>query len=186
MTLLAPPASGPPPEAPPDPPPEPAPHRAPEAGPRALVARVRQFVRYGMVSIVSTLVSLSVLGTLVATATMPAVWANVVATGVGTAPSFELNRRWVWGKRGRRSLAAEVGPFAVLSFAGLALSSAAVALAAHVAHADGLSGPWRTGLVEGANFAAFGSLWIAQFVILDRFLFARRGGFHSREALPTS
>jgi DNA-binding CsgD family transcriptional regulator len=51
----------------------------------------------------------------------------VIATSAGIVPSFELNRRWVWSKRGSRSLGREIGPLCVLSFAGLGLSTLAVA-----------------------------------------------------------
>ena len=132
---------------------------------------VRKLVRYGAVSVVSTAVSLSVLALLVFRNTVPAGWANVVATAAGTVPSFELNRRWVWGKSGRRSVVAEVVPFAALSLAGLLLSTVAVSLAAGWASRAHLGAGMRTLLVEVANVAAFGSLWIAQFVVLDRVLF---------------
>jgi len=140
-----------------------------------LAHRVWQVVRYGAVSIIATLTSMTVLGALLATATLTPGWANIVATGVGTVPSFELNRRWVWGRTGRRSVAAEIGPFCVLSFAGLALSTLLVSLAGRWADAAGLDALWRASAVEVANVAAFGSLWILQFLILDRVLFARRG-----------
>ena len=136
--------------------------------------RWRQLVRYGAVSVVATSVSLTVLGVLVWTRAMPATWANVVATAVGTVPSFELNRRWVWGKRGRRSLLGEVGPFCFLSFAGLALSTLAVGAAAGWAASAGVGDTVRTLVVEAANVAAFGSLWVVQFLVLDRVLFGRR------------
>ena len=131
-----------------------------------------KLVRYGAVSAISTTLSLAVLGGLVATRTLPAAWANVVATAVGTGPSFELNRRWVWGRSGRRSIAAEIGPFCALSFAGLALSTVAVGFAAAFARSAGFSSGMRTLAIEAANVTAFGSLWLAQFVILDRVLFA--------------
>ena len=83
------------------------------------MSRLRQWLRYGTVSIIATVTSMTVLGVLVTLTTMPAGWANVVATAVGTVPSFELNRRWVWGRTGKRSLRGEVGPFWILSFAGL-------------------------------------------------------------------
>jgi putative flippase GtrA len=137
-------------------------------------SRWRQLVRYGAVSAVATSVSLTVLGALVWTQAMPAVWANVVATAVGTVPSFELNRRWVWGKRGRRSLMAEIGPFCFLSFAGLALSTLAVGAAAGWAADAGVGDTVRTLVVEGASVAAFGTLWVLQFILLDRVLFGRR------------
>lgn len=141
--------------------------------------RLAQLVRYAAVSGIATATSLTVLGLLVLTRAAPAGWANLIATAVGTVPSFELNRRWVWNKRGHRSVGAEVAPFCALSFAGLALSTLAVHVVAVWADVNGLSNGLRTLLVEGANVAAFGSLWVAQFVILDRLLFRPR-----RVALP--
>jgi putative flippase GtrA len=135
------------------------------------VTVLRKLVRYGTVSVISTAVSLSVLGLLVFTDAVPAGWANVIATAAGTIPSFELNRRWVWGRSGRWSVLAEVVPFAALSLAGLALSTVAVSVAAGWAGRASLGAGMRTLLVEVANVAAFGSLWIAQFVVLDRVLF---------------
>jgi hypothetical protein len=76
----------------------------------------------------------------------------------------------VWRRRQARSLTREVGPFAGLSFAGLVVSTAAVTVAGHLA--AGLGTTPRTALVEAANVAAFGSLWVLQFVLLDRVLFA--------------
>ena len=140
---------------------------------RGFRPRVHQLVRYAAVSVIATSVSLCVLGALVATRAVPAVWANVIATAVGTVPSFELNRRWVWKKRGRRSVMAEIGPFCVLSFAGLALSTLAVGAAASWAASAGVGDTVRTLVVEGANVAAFGSLWVLQFLLLDRVLFGR-------------
>jgi putative flippase GtrA len=138
------------------------------------VNRVRQWLRYGAVSIIATLTSMTVLGVLVSATTMPAGWANVIATAVGTVPSFELNRRWVWQKTGKRSFRGEVGPFWILSFAGLALSTLAVSAAAAWATRAGVDAATRTVVIEAANVATFGALWIAQFLILDRILF--RGG----------
>jgi putative flippase GtrA len=135
------------------------------------VNRLRRWLRYGTVSVIATVTSLTVLGVLVSATTMPAGWANVIATAVGTVPSFELNRRWVWGKTGKRSLRGEVGPFWILSFAGLALSTLLVSVAAAWAAHAGVDATSRTILIEAASIAAFGSLWIAQFVILDRVLF---------------
>jgi putative flippase GtrA len=133
--------------------------------------RVAQWFRYGTVSLVATATSLTVLGVLVSTTGVPAALANVIATAVGTVPSFELNRRWVWRRTGRRSVRAEVLPFWLLSLAGLALSTLAVGAVAAWAGAAGLHRAARTVAIEVANFAAWGSLWLAQFVILDRFLF---------------
>jgi putative flippase GtrA len=132
-----------------------------------------KLVRYGAVSVISTTISLTVLGVLVFTGTVSPGWANVIATAVGTIPSFELNRRWVWGRTGRRSVMAEVGPFWALSFAGLGLSTLAVSVATHWAATAGMHAGMRALVAQAANVSAFGSLWVAQFVILDRTVFGR-------------
>jgi putative flippase GtrA len=138
---------------------------------RPRLGRLGQWLRYGTVSLIATTTSLTVLGVLVSTTAVPAGIANVIATAVGTFPSFELNRRWVWRRTGRRSMKAELLPFWVLSFTGLALSTVTVSLSAAWADSTGLDGFARTAVIELANVAAWGSLWVAQFVILDRFLF---------------
>lgn len=130
-------------------------------------------MRYCAVSAIATVTSLTVLGVLVATRTASPALANIVATAVGTVPSFELNRRWVWRKTGERSVAAEIAPFCALSFAGLLLSTFAVDVAARWASAIGLTGVMRTFAVELANVAAFGTLWVLQYVVLDRVLFGQ-------------
>jgi putative flippase GtrA len=136
------------------------------------VRLVPKLARYACVSVISTSVSLVVLGVLVGTGAMTAGWANVIATSVGTIPSFELNRRWVWGRRGHRSVLAEVGPFCALSFAGLALSTLAVHTAAGWASSAGLGSTARALAADAANVATFGTLWVIQYVLLDRVLFS--------------
>ena len=132
---------------------------------------IRRLLRYGTVSLVSTTLSMSILGALVYSQTMAAVWANVVATAAGTVPSFELNRRWVWGKSGRRSAMSEILPFCLLSAAGLVLSTAAVAVVTPIVTNLGYGPTARAVAADAANVAAFGSLWLVQFVVLDRVLF---------------
>jgi len=138
------------------------------------MVRLWQLVRYAAVSIVSTTVSQIVLASLVATRSTTAAWANIIATLVGVVPSFELNRRWVWGRTGRRSMAKEVVPFVAISAAGLALSTLAVAVTSRWADARQLSDAMRTMSVQAASLFAFGVVWVAQFVLLDRVLFRGR------------
>jgi putative flippase GtrA len=129
---------------------------------------VRRLVRYGSVSAVSTATTLLLLGLLVLLG-WPAVLSNVTATAVGTVPSFELNRRWVWGQGQNRSIARQVVPYCLLSLAGLVLSTVAV----HVA-SDATGGASRlvhTAAVEAANVGTYGLLWLIQFALCDRVLF---------------
>jgi putative flippase GtrA len=148
------------------------------------VRRLRQLLRYGAVSIVATTTSLVVLGILVTTRALSPGWANVVATAVGTVPSFELNRRWVWHRHGSASTRREVIPFVALSAAGLVLSTLAVSAAGRWTEAAGLSGASRTAAIQCASIVAFGTLWLAQFVILDRLLFADRSRVRQDRPVP--
>ena len=138
----------------------------------ALWGRRHQLARYCSVSVIATLTSQLVLVVLLLSGATSAGWANVVATAVGMVPSFVLNRRWVWGRRDQ-TRRREVVAFAAMSAAGLALSTFAVATAAQWAGAVGLSGLPRVAMCQFANLAAFGSLWVAQFWLLDRVLFGR-------------
>jgi putative flippase GtrA len=132
-------------------------------------AVLRRLIRYGSVSAISTATSLVILGVLVGLASFPAIWANVIATSIGTVPSFELNRRWVWAQRGRLSLLRQAAPFILLSFAGLLISTVAVHLAS--AATSDTTRLFHTAAVEMANVAAYGVLWLVQFVLCDRILF---------------
>ncbi|MCU1395839.1 MAG: hypothetical protein JWM34_4267 [Ilumatobacteraceae bacterium] len=133
-----------------------------------------KFFRYAAVSGVSTVVSQTVLAVLVATRTTGAVWANIIATIAGTIPSFELNRRWVWGKSGQRSLGREMIPFAALSATGLGLSTITVAIMEHFTNTWSTTG--RTVSIQFASLSAFGLVWVFQFFILDKVLFKHNHG----------
>jgi putative flippase GtrA len=139
---------------------------------RRLVPRI---LRYASVSVLATGLSLTVLGVLVGLVAVPAGWANVAATAAGTVPSFELNRRWVWGKTGPRSLPAEVLPFTILSLTGLAISTIAVSVAGAWAMHRDWPATARTVLVLATNVVTYGSLWVLQFILLDRVLFRPPG-----------
>jgi putative flippase GtrA len=130
-----------------------------------------KLLRYSMVSALSTAWSMIVLGVLVGFVNVPAGWANVISTSCGILPSFELNRRFVWSKRGDRSLLSEVAPFCALTFAGLGLSTLAVHLVNTQLLADGWSRVGRTAADELANVSSFGLVWVVQYVILDRIVF---------------
>jgi putative flippase GtrA len=139
-------------------------------------ALFRKLSRYAAVSLISTSVTLGLLGVMVYTKVLSPGWANVVATAAGTVPSFELNRRWVWAKNTKRSLLKEVLPFCALSFGGLGLSTLAVRLAAGWAAGAGLGAGAVALVSQAANLVTFGSLWLFQYFLLDRVLFGRRRG----------
>ena len=106
---------------------------------------------------------------LVGLVAVPAGWANVAATAAGDVlhrqPSLGA------GKTGRRSLRAEVLPFTILSFTGLAVSTIAVSVVGAWALHQDWPATARTVLVLAINVGAYGSLWVLQFFLLDRVLF---------------
>ncbi len=143
--------------------------------------------RYTMVSVISVVISELVL--FGALHLMDAVWANVVAVMVGTIPSYELNRRWAWGKTGKGHLWREVAPFWVLSFIGLLVSTGAVAVAAtYVGHNPATLGGKL--VINATTLGAFGVLWVGKFVVFNKVLFAHRPAeldpvFDGRSGFPT-
>ena len=129
----------------------------------------KKMVRFTMVSVISTTVSLGVLlivfGVLHLWSQVPsALFANAVAT----VPAYNLNRRWTWGKTGRSHIMKEIVPFWVTSFAGLALSAAAAAAARDFTKAHGLHHFGATVVVLSANLTAYGVLWIGKLLIFSR------------------
>jgi putative flippase GtrA len=128
-----------------------------------------KLIKYAGVSVISTAVSQLVLFlTFGVFRLMPAVAANVVANVVATVPSYVLNRRWVWGKGGKSDPWREVVPFWVLSFIGLAFSSFAVWIADSVAKHVGLHHAGTTLLVNAANLASYGVLWVVKFLVYEK------------------
>jgi len=128
------------------------------------------------VSVISTIVSVTTLAAATVGLGLAAWMANVLATAIATVPSYHLNRRWTWGKRDASDLWREIMPFWLLSFAGLVLSTVAVALTDSWLHGAHLGQPLRTLVIVVAHLSGFGILWVAQFILLERVLFARRVG----------
>jgi putative flippase GtrA len=123
------------------------------------------------VSGTTTVLSLSILAVLTRFDLTSAAVANVVATVAGIGPSFALNRRWAWHRTDRGHLTREVAPFWGYCLFALVLSTIAVARAAAWADAIDVRPGTRTAIILAANVATFGSLWIGQFLLLDKVLF---------------
>lgn len=144
--------------------------RHPDLSGRRRATSVRA-LRCLTVSVGTTALSALVLAGLVVGAGVPAGTANVVAVLCGIGPSYWFNRRWAWGRGGRGDLRREVVPFWTMSVAGLVASTAAVAAVGTAT--QGWPAAWRSVVLPTANSATFGVLWVAQFVLLDRVVFAR-------------
>jgi len=136
----------------------------------------RKVFRYSMVSVIAVIFTIIMLGILHGLLHWSAFWSNVTATAVATIPSYELNRKWAWGKSGKSHLWKEVTPFWVLSFVGLAFSTWWAVMAESFAHHHHLHHAVQTLVVEVAVIGAFGVLWIGKFIIFNKILFVHNPG----------
>lgn len=123
----------------------------------------RRLMRYAGVSIIGVIVGQTLLFTFYEAIGLGATSANVLAVMIGTIPSYLLNRAWVWGKVGSHSIRAEIVPFWAMAVLGLVLSTGLVAVVHRYSDA------WV--MINAANLAAFGSLWLGKYIVLDRVLF---------------
>ena len=129
--------------------------------------------RYSALSVFFTALTFVGLALLVGVLNFPAGWSNFVVVGATIPLAFELNRRWVWSAPGGKWWRTpEVIPFGAFSLVALALSTFLV-------HQTGLAfAHWsrsgRAVAVEAASLASFGSLWLIEYVFLDRILFRSR------------
>jgi putative flippase GtrA len=131
-----------------------------------------KLIKYTSVSVIAALTSIVVLALTFGVLKLGSeVWCTLFANVVAGIPAYILNRRWVWGKRGRSHLWREILPFWVMSLSGIGLAMITSTLAHNFAESHQLHHLARTILVEGANIAAFGTLWFLKFLILNR-LFA--------------
>jgi glycosyltransferase XagB len=142
---------------------------------------IRAF-RYCAASAASVVISQAVLILAFGLWHLPARSSNLLACAVATGPSYLLNRRWAWGRNGRSSLWREVVPFWSVAFAGLAFSTWATDLASSLAHQRQASHGAATAVVALASLAAFGTLWVAKFMLFETVLFRDRPPARVRSA----
>lgn len=129
----------------------------------------RKIFRYTMTSVISTGVSLFVLGLTfgvlrVWTEVPSTIFANVVAA----FPSYWLNRKWAWGKHGRSHLVKEVLPFWVMAFSSIAFSMIGASVARDLGHDWHLHHLAQTVLVLVANVVSFGIFWVLKLKVFNR------------------
>ena len=129
----------------------------------------KQLIRYTMVSVISTVVSL---GTLSLVFGVFHFWgeigSTVFANAVATVPSYYLNRGWVWGKNGRSHLMKEIVPFWAMSAIGIVVSIFGAAIARHLGIEHHLAHLQQTVVVLFANVMSFGIFWVLKFLVFNR------------------
>lgn len=138
--------------------------------PAALMERVRseqgrKAVRFVAVSAINVPLGQAILWFCVNVLDWPGTVSNFVAVTITTIPAYLLTRYWVWGKKDKNRFTTEVLPFWIMALVGLILSTLAVAWVETFTD-------WKLA-VNIASLSAFGVIWIAKFLILDRVMFGR-------------
>ncbi|HEX2117903.1 MAG TPA: GtrA family protein [Acidimicrobiales bacterium] len=154
-----------------------------DLSPRSLLERSRtpggkKMVRYSLVSVISVVVSQVVL--FIAQSFWSARTSNIIAVCISAVPSYYLNRKWAWGKKGKSHLMKEIVPFWSLALLGLIFSTWAADYAESNAHHVTSSELGARLVVNFAALAAFGVLWVGKFIIFNRVLFAH----HPEPSVP--
>jgi putative flippase GtrA len=126
---------------------------------------IQKFWKYCMTSVVGVTMGQSLLFFFASVLDWGGVISNICSVSISTIPTYYLSRAWVWRKRGKSQLYAEVIPFWVMTFLGLLLSTLCV-------YVFERQWPDNKLVVNLGNVCGFGVLWVAKFFILDRVLFA--------------
>ena len=93
---------------------------------------------------------------------LPEMTSHLTAVFVSSVPNYLINRSWTWNQQGKNRLWGEVVPFWVMAFLGLVLSTIFVAIVDRRTDS--------TAAIAAANLSAFGVLWLAKFVVLDKLM----------------
>lgn len=128
-----------------------------------------KLARYGAVSAFNVVFSQALLYLAQTLIGWGGVGSNVFAVAVSAGPAYLLSRYWVWQKRGRNHLVAEVIPFWALTFLGFVLSTVAIWFVETRWAPEPI---W----INLTSLVAFGVVWVVKFFVLDNFLFGTDSG----------
>ena len=133
-----------------------------------------KFIRYSMVSAVAIVISQVTILICAWVFGLSGIAANTIGALTATPASYELNRKWAWGKSGKSHLWREVVPFWALTLVGFLGSTGMVELADNLAKSHGITGLLRALLIMCASLFAYGVVWIVKFVLFNHVIFVDR------------
>ncbi len=132
---------------------------------------IHRFIRYSMVSVVGVAIAEVVILVCTWVLGLSGIAGNTIGCVAATPVSYQLNRRWVWGKGGRSHIWREIVPFWTLTIVGFLASTGTTQWADSMAQAHGVTGLLRSLAIIGASLFAWGLIWIVKFVIFNRLVF---------------
>jgi putative flippase GtrA len=136
---------------------------------------LHKFIRYSMVSVVAIVISQVVILVCAWVFGLSGIVANTIGALAATPASYELNRKWAWGKSGKSHMWREVAPFWSLTLLGWLASTGTVEIADNMCKSHGVTGLGRALAIMGASLFAYGVVWIVKFIIFNHVVFADRG-----------
>jgi putative flippase GtrA len=129
----------------------------------------RKLIRFTSVSVISTIVSQIAIVVLYGFRIIDAqIGATVAGNLIASLPSYNLNRRWAWGKTGRSHWRKEVVPFWTMAFLGSAFSIIGAAIVKSYTHSHHVSHNIVTVLLAIANLASFAIFWVLKLVVFNK------------------
>lgn len=122
-----------------------------------------RLMRYGGVTIVSTVIGLSTLAFGLYVLNWSGLASNFLSVLMATPPAYYLNRQWVWGQQaGDHSVSGEIGPFWIMTLLGWIVSSIVVYTVETMSDIRILA-------IAG-QIASFAALWLVKFAFLEKYL----------------
>ncbi len=135
---------------------------------------VHKFIRYSMVSGVAVVISQVTILLCTGVFGLSGILSNTLGVVTSTPASYELNRKWAWGKSGKSHLWREVAPFWGFTLIGYLASTGTVQLADSMTREHHVHGAPRILAIMGASLFAWGLVWIVKFLVFNRIIFADR------------
>jgi putative flippase GtrA len=119
-----------------------------------------KLLRYCGVSVVNVICGQSLLWFCLEVVDLRAVPSQIIAAMVSAIPAYILSRRWVWKQSGKDSFRTEVLPFWIIALVGLITAVTSIAIVEQFTE--------NTIALMFTSFCAFGVVWVAKYIILDK------------------
>ncbi|MEM9522061.1 MAG: GtrA family protein [Actinomycetota bacterium] len=123
-----------------------------------------KLLRYCGVSVINVIVGQAILAFCLAVVGLGGVPSQVIAAMLSAIPAYILSKRWVWKQTGQDSFRNEVLPFWIIALVGLIFAVSSIAVVEQFTD--------NTPVIMLTSLGAYGVVWVAKYLILDRLMWA--------------